>query len=211
MFKLAFEAKNEKKKVLVLTTTKIYLPDKSYYDYIDLSGNIFANKKIQNSGIYLNAPFDRDLGKVISTNIDLLKDKINLFDLILIESDGAKEKSLKGWNEFEPVVPNFVTKTIGVFDIKSIGKEINQINVHRVEIFRKLIDANIGDIFTVEYALKIIKNKNGLFKNSKGNKLLFINKVETETDRFYADKIINYSDMKCIAGSLKYGEIYAYS
>ncbi len=209
IFKLAFEAKSADKKVLVLTTTKMYMPSKNQYDFIDMKGEIFSDIEIGEKGIYLNAPFDDKINKIVSTDILLLKDRVYDFDLILIETDGAKEKPLKGWNEYEPVIPDFTTKTVGIVDIQAIGKTIDENNVHRLDIFCNLVGAKKGDKVIVEHLKKVIKDKNGLFKNSKGEKILFINKVESIIDKKNVDELVKDLNMRFTAGSVKNGEIYA--
>lgn len=48
----------------------------------------------------------------------------------------AQREKLKGWNAKEPVVYHRTTKTIGILDITSFGMNINEENIHRVEIFK---------------------------------------------------------------------------
>ncbi len=209
MFNLALEAKNNNKKVLIATTTKIFKPKNTIYDYIDLTGNLFDEIKIKNTGIYLNGKYDNKTDKLLATDISLLNMKKNKFDIVIIEADGAKRKPLKGWNEFEPVIPEFTTKTIGVIDIQTIGKTADETVIHRLNIFSELTGIKIGQRIKIEHLKKIIFHKNGLFKNAKGEKILFINKVETVNDKKNVDLLTKNIKLKYLAGSLKNGEIYA--
>ena len=114
-------------KVLVTTTTHIYIPDKSIYDEIIML-NDFPNENyhsiLQNNinGVYV-------IGIHIVNNLKikvLTFDLLHYFDIVIIEGDGSKEKSLKGWRDSEPVIYPKTTKTIGVVDISSIGLDINE-------------------------------------------------------------------------------------
>jgi probable selenium-dependent hydroxylase accessory protein YqeC len=208
MFTLAKESKQMDLKVLLLTTTKIGIPRKQNYDFIDFTGNLFINKNKFTPGIYINAPLVKNKNKVDSTDISKLKNQICKFDLILIEADGAAKKSLKAWEDYEPVIPEFTTKTIGIIDISSVDKEISEINIHRIEKFLKLTNSKIGAKITINHLKKIIESEKALFKNSKGEKILFINKVETEKNLQDAKKLKGLIKIKTFITSLHKGIIY---
>ena len=118
-------------------------------------------------------------------------DKITpYFDVVIIEGDGSKEKSLKGWNDNEPVIYPKTTKTIGIVDISSIGIDINEENIHRVDKFLEIINDYSNNKVNIEHLEKLILNEKGLFKFSKGEKILFINKIEDINKRKNALNII---------------------
>jgi probable selenium-dependent hydroxylase accessory protein YqeC len=208
MFTLAKESKQKNLKVLLLTTTKIGIPRKQDYDFIDFTGNLFINKNKFTPGIYINAPLVKNKNKVDSTDISKLKNQTSKFDLILIEADGAAKKSLKAWEDYEPVIPEFTTKTIGIIDISSVDKEISEINIHRIEKFLKLTNSKIGDKITINHLKIIIESEKALFKNSKGEKILFINKVETEKNLQDAKKLKGLIKIKTFITSLHKGIIH---
>ncbi|MGH7809593.1 MAG: selenium cofactor biosynthesis protein YqeC, partial [Candidatus Binatia bacterium] len=57
---------------------------------------------------------------------------------LLIEADGARQKPLKAWADHEPPIPSFVEQVVQVVGLTRLGKELNDENVHRAEIFSKL-------------------------------------------------------------------------
>ena len=211
MFKLAKDFKS-KNKVLVTTTTKIYKPQKNQYDFIEFGNeNFYKIKDLKEKGIYVYGLKLNELNKIIGVDPIECSTFINYFDYIFVESDGSKEKPLKGFESFEPVVCNKSEKTIGIFDIKTIGMIIKEKNIHRIDKFLELTKAKIKEKMTVDYASKLILNKNdGLFKNAKGEKILYINKVENNEDRLHVNRLRNAllkNDLKyidsIICGSIK--------
>jgi len=177
-----------KYKVLVTTTTHIYIPDKNIYDEIIMI-NDFTNKYYQSilennkNGVYVVGNYIVNNCKIKGLTFEMLYKIIHNFDIVIIEGDGSKEKSLKGWNELEPVIYPKTTKTIGLLDITSIGLDINEENIHRVDRFLDIINDYSANKVTIEHLEKIVLNENGLFKINKGENILFINKVESTIDK----------------------------
>ena len=191
-------------RVLSTTTTKIYLPKKSDYNntiLIDDSNTLIVNKGITICGKYINKE-----KKVVGLNFNELDNILNKFDISFIEGDGSKRKKLKGWREDEPLVHPMTTKNIGIVDISSFNMDINNENIHRLEKFLSIC-GNYTDKVNLENLKNIILHKDGLFKNSVGEKILYINKVDDKFKEVLAKdliKLIKKEDdsMKIIYGSL---------
>lgn len=106
----------------------------------------------------------------------------NIFDYIILESDGARKKRLKLPKNHEPVISKLTTHTIAVIDIKMTGEKISQENTYNTYAFKTLLNKDIGDILSINDFIGMISLKDGIFKGSHGKKSLCINKVETKTD-----------------------------
>ncbi len=209
MFYLARQAKEQGLKVLVTTTTKIFIPDTKQYDALDLSGQLFSNGLALLPGIYVGGRPSSIAGKISGVDRDLLAMQRKLFDLVLIEADGAAKKPLKGWNATEPVNPEFTTKTIGIVDIQTIGKIIDASLVHRLEIFCLLTGAKVGEPVTIDHIYRLVVHPNGLFAKSRGDTLLFINKAESKSDFANARKLqALLPNLKIVIGSVHQGCIH---
>lgn len=131
------------------------------------------------------------------------------YDYIFIEADGSKELSLKGWNETEPVIIPKSNKTIGVIDIKTVGLEVSSENIFRLNELEKI--TNLDEHININNLADIVKNNNGLFKNTTSSKILFINKVENNKDLENAKQLKNLVKNnvdKIIIGSLHKEWIY---
>lgn len=208
MYSLAEELRWESK-VLVTTTTKIFMPERGQYDFI-IIGQDSCNQFNKGNGIYVHGKAVSNESKIIGLNENIIEGEIPYFDYIFIEADGSKRKPIKGWNDMEPVVISKTRKTIGVISIEVIGKEINENNVHRVEKFIDITNSKKNELITIEHLTSLIFHNKGLFKDSKGEKILFINKVEGHKEAALTYKILdcimkknkNYID-KIIIGSLK--------
>ena len=139
-------------KVLVTTTTHIYIPDNNLYDKIIMLthfenenyNNILQNNK---NGVYVIGSHIVNNSKIKGLTFDMLDKITPYFDVVIIEGDGSKEKSLKGWNDNEPVIYPKTTKTIGIVDISSIGIDINEENIHRVDKFLEIINIYNRNIY----------------------------------------------------------------
>jgi probable selenium-dependent hydroxylase accessory protein YqeC len=210
MFRLAEELRPSSK-VLVTTTTKIYVPPKDKYDFIcNNSETLHKYIHMKENGIYVLGSGVNEEDKVLGLHEKQLDELAPHFDYILIEADGSKEKQLKGWSEFEPVIYSKTTKIVGIIDIQSLGMLINEDKVHRSKIFCEITGAQQGDTVKLEHLTKLIMHPQGLFKGAQGEKILYINKVEEPEQLVLAkrlaceinlrnDKIFN----RVVTGSLK--------
>lgn len=210
MFSLAEELRY-KNKVLVTTTTKIYVPKEYQYDYIAKNKDEFNYyNKLNNKGTYVYGKAINGQDKLIGLDCELLDNQMPYFDYVLIEADGSKKKPIKGWNDNEPVISGKTNKTIGILSIKNIGRKINEENVHRVEKFIDVTNSYKGDTISIKHIINLIFHSRGLFKDAVGEKILFINKVETEKDTALAKELVksvrenNHGYIDCIIfGSLR--------
>lgn len=208
MFNLAQELKPDNK-VLLSTTTKIYVPTIKQYDFMSIGKKNFlrcctSSKK----GIYIYGNAINNETKITGLNEEVLLKKLYDFDYILIEADGSKGKPLKGWRENEPVIFKGTNMTVGIIDIACLGKKINSNNIHRVDKFLEITHSHLNEKVSLNHLLPLILHPNGLFKKALGEKILFINKVE-DTNLTVLSKILsenikahNYIN-KIIVGSLK--------
>ncbi|MCT8977544.1 selenium cofactor biosynthesis protein YqeC [Clostridium sp. CX1] len=209
MFSLAEELRYSHK-VLVTTTTKIYIPNKKLYDFTHMSKNenkLYINSK--SKGTYLLGSSVNEENKIIGVNFSYLDNIYQYFDYILIEADGSKKKPIKAWRKDEPVVYAKTNKTIGVLDITVVGKLAKEVNVHRLDKFIMLTNADVNKPITINHLFNLICHPEGLFKNSFGEKILFINKVENSEEILLANNLLemirtqtNFSLSRIISGSL---------
>ncbi len=212
MYHLAREGRARGKKVLVTTSTKIFIPQKEQYDGLDLGGTLFQHKNIDAAGIYVGGISDQRSGasgKMRGVDNTLLCKRLDSYDMILIEADGSARKPLKGWNAGEPVVPDCSSHTLGVVDIQVIGKTATAALVHRFDIFTTLTGCSAGTTVNRVHLRKIIGSGDGLFRKYQGEKILYLNKVETEVDRDNAGWLKSeFPQLKIVCGSVKNGYCY---
>lgn len=177
MFALAEELRTSSS-VLVTTTTKIYMPEKNQYDYISTEEPYIVPN---NAGIYVCGGTVNSDKKITGIDTEMLNSISEEFDYTIIEADGSKKKPLKAWGLNEPVISDCTTITVGILGADILGKKVNEDNIHRLDIFKNLTGLECGDIFTLDRAISLIFHSEGLFKNSIGKRVLFINKAEGDT------------------------------
>lgn len=195
MFALAKELKAIGKNVLVTTTTAIYQPTTDQCDNI-IIGDVLPMDKLVEYNFPVIVVFGSKVnseGKLLGIDTSYI-DKIfqkNIFDFILVESDGSKRKPIKAPSQHEPVIPKLSTKVIGLIGMDSLGKKINDESVHRPEIFCSLTNSNLNDRIDEEKIYKLIKSENGLFKSIpiRSKKYLIFNKVDGDRDIVAVEEI----------------------
>ncbi|MGK0465159.1 MAG: putative selenium-dependent hydroxylase accessory protein YqeC [Clostridium sp.] len=201
MFKVAEELRRSNK-VLVTTTTKIYVPLEDKYDFICTDSEMMSRYvHMKENGIYILGSGLNGANKILGLSEKELDELVPYFDYIIIEADGSKKKRLKGWSEFEPVIYKKTTKTIGIIDIQAFGMVISEDNIHRSKIFCELTGAKQRELVSIEHLFNIIINPLGLFKAALGEKILYINKVEGPSDMTLAKSLankVNSNDKKII-------------
>lgn len=110
-------------------------------------------------------------------DIDAIESR-QVFDIILVEGDGAKERPVKAPAEWEPVYPAKTMLTIGVIGLDCLGKPITEKFVHRPGLFCAVTGANPGDPITYNHLLALIQNPLGLFRHAPADakQIVFLNK-----------------------------------
>lgn len=211
MFQLAQDIKKNNGKVLLTTTTKIYVPQKEQYDFICIGEKEFSKYAHRDKkGVCVYGAKVNLENKIIGLEEKYLDKLVSKFDYAIIEADGAKKKQIKGWNDNEPVIYGGTTKTIGILDIQTVGMKICESNVHRSEQFCKIAESHQGENITLEHLLNVIFHPQGLFKNAKGEKILFINKADDSYYLNQAEQLKNKINKYCskflnkvVIGSIK--------
>jgi molybdenum cofactor cytidylyltransferase len=100
---------------------------------------------------------------------------------LLIEADGSRGKSLKGWAEHEPPVPAFVELVVQVLGLTGLGKPLSAEHVHRPEIFSQLSGLRIGEAITQDALVRVLTHsESGLKKIPvRARKVALLNQADT--------------------------------
>lgn len=184
---LLSEELSKKGKVLITTTTKIYIPPKEKFESLEIIEErikIFGDNK--NIFVIGKSILGNKIIGVDYQEIESLKEK---FDYILIEGDGAKEKILKDWNETEPCISPSSTKVIGVINLNILDIEINEKNIHRFEIFKSNYSEYLGKKLDLNFLLKFILKGKFFYKSLESEKYIFFNEVNTVERKKIIEKI----------------------
>ncbi|MCT4592878.1 MAG: selenium cofactor biosynthesis protein YqeC [Anaeromicrobium sp.] len=193
--------------ILISTTTKIYEPP---YKFVGIN-EFNYDKGPLSIGRYVN-----EEGKVVGVDkhyLDRIYNK-NIYDLILVEGDGSKGRSLKLYRENEPIIPPNSKKLIIVMGADIVGKKFNEKNVHRYSLSNKEINIKENHILTIEKIYEILTSTTGVIGKIPSNMetYFFINKC----DKHMSEEIIKLGKRisklniidKVIYGSAKNGQVY---
>lgn len=105
------------------------------------------------------------------------------FDLVLVEADGARGRSIKAPSGTEPVLPWGTDLVVGCIGLDALGARMDRATVHRSEIFGPLVgcpeDGRIGPA----HVLALVRSPAGLFKGRPrpACSALILNKVDATT------------------------------
>jgi len=160
MYFMASTCAREGKKVLVTTTTNIYMPDESIYARtVEEAENLWERGKITVIGTPMPGK-----GKLKMPDENLLKTLIARADVSFIEADGAKHYPTKVPKEGEPVLIPESDLVIGVFGLSAIGKPLKAC-CFRLERAMELLGVDENHVLTEEDAAEILSSPCGTMKD----------------------------------------------
>ncbi|MCP3876027.1 MAG: putative selenium-dependent hydroxylase accessory protein YqeC [Desulfobacteraceae bacterium] len=218
MYCLAKELERMNKRVLTTTTTKIFKPGRDESPDTIITDNfdelIKASKlKLRQYNHFSAASaYDTSLGKLIGYSFDIIDrlQQADIFDGIIVESDGAKQKPIKTTDDHEPVIPKRTNHLISVTGLDAVGTILDDKHVHRAKLFSKRTGLNLGDTVNEKAIATSIA-----FEIKKAKKLchplmntVLLNKADTPERIISGEKIVNYLQSektihKIIIASLK--------
>lgn len=196
LFRMAKGLSGRRQRVLLTTTTKMYVPGHSR-DWVliieDDEDKAFEKVSNTDAGIVILGREVLPEGKM--TGIDpCLADRIfkrRIFDFVLVEADGAKRKPIKAPAAHEPRVPESTTCVLGVIGLDAMGKLLTEEVFHRARLFSREFGFEPGAAIDEDIVAALVTSRNGLFKNAPdwARKILVLNKADDQEARLKARKI----------------------
>jgi molybdenum cofactor cytidylyltransferase len=161
MLRLAAELATFGHKIVLTTTTKIYPPEGlplQFFSSVDETNYSIATLFAEHDIVVLGRQLLPD-GKIDGLNpVDICK----LFELlkvtVLVEADGAKGKPIKGYNDYEPVLPECTSLSVVVIGADAINKELNDCCVHRLDKLLAAVDSKAGELIDRNIIAKIYRD-----------------------------------------------------
>lgn len=186
MLALAREYKAHHKRVLVTTTTRIFMPPETFSDAVFLGKQLSQPGLSEAKGtITVAGESVEGDGKLVGLGAEELDGVFENggYDIILIEADGSKGKPLKAPADYEPVIPRTCTHVVGIIGMDAFGQPVNNQWIHRLETFQELTGATADQCIDAAVLKNLIGSPRGLFKNTpeKSERILLLNKC---TDAF---------------------------
>lgn len=177
IFRLAEELKEKGLRVLITTTTKMYVPKRRFISWgLDTDEEEDKGKqesakrmeekikgKLQEEGIVVVGRILNDGEKFTGISEKVRSRLPNLCDILLVEADGARQKSVKVPADHEPVLFPASDLVIGVLGMNSVGRRILEA-AHRPEDVAAFLNTNVEHRITEEDLKKIAQSPLGLKK-----------------------------------------------
>lgn len=155
MYFLAEKCAQEGKKVLVSTTTHIFMPGARYARTEAEVNDLWA----KGSFAVIGTPVP-EKGKLKMPDGAFLDEMIALADVVFLESDGAKYHPCKVPKAGEPVLHPKSDLVIAVFGLSAIGKALKEV-CFRLEEAMELLGVEEDHILTVEDAAEMLSSPMG--------------------------------------------------
>lgn len=189
MFALARELTSSGNRVITTTTTKILEPLSSETPLLLLEADEreMIRRLLQNLADYGHITLARERlasGKLRGISPELVVElaRLNRVSCIIVEADGAAQRSLKAPNLTEPVIPDATSLVIPVVGIDALGCRLTGENVFRPELVSKLLGLPLGEVISAESIAFLVTHPRGIIKGSPGGARIipFINKVDLD-------------------------------
>ena len=203
MFALARELATSGSCVITTTTTKIFepLPSQTPLLLLEVDKEEMIRLLLQNIDKYRHITLASERlasGKLngISPDLVVRLAEVNRVSCIIVEADGAAQKSLKAPNPTEPVIPYNTSLVIPMVGIDAVGCRLTEKNVFRPEIVSKLIGVPLEEVISAESIAFLITHHQGIIKGSPDRARIvpFINKMDLDEGlskgRSLANKIL---------------------
>lgn len=191
------------KKVLVCTTTHIYMPTYCKTLLSPSKEDIFKNfEKTDLLAIGCTTEHNK-----LSSVPWLLDSLHELADIILVEADGSRGLPIKAPAEHEPVLAPNTDYVLAVAGLDAIGHPISQV-AHRPELYAKLLNKNINDIVTIQDFTTILQSPYGQKKAVYCEYAIVLNKADTPQRLSLAKQCLSFLQEKVFVTSLQNNLFY---
>jgi probable selenium-dependent hydroxylase accessory protein YqeC len=189
MFALGREAGREGFRVVITTTTRIYLPPAETGQSVVLApGTDILPAVREKLKVFLTVVAGTGLNrenKVLGVEMGVAEGFLKAgADLVMIEADGAAGRPFKAPGEGEPVIPETAALVVPVVGIDCLGKPLSREYAHRPETISALAGIKPGETITPGVVARVLLHEQGYKKNvpSGSRWIPFINKVESAAD-----------------------------
>lgn len=172
MFRLAGELSSDGWRVVTTTTTMIRRRERSEQTILEperraLIGKAQAALETHNHVTLVSAFREAD-GKLIGVEPSVVDELIGLpqVDVVIVEADGAKGRSLKAPASYEPVIPSSTTILVPVAGVDAVGRRLDETIVHRPEIVSRVAATQLGQVITPQALSAVLVHPHGGLKNA---------------------------------------------
>jgi probable selenium-dependent hydroxylase accessory protein YqeC len=118
------------------------------------------------------------------------------WDLVVVEADGSRGRSIKGHRLGEPVVPLCATHCVIVIGADGIEAFVNSDHCHRPEVIQDLLGVSWGERLSAKRVVDLLAHRRGLLAKIPGDieVLVYVNKAplgrEHDAARLFAHELL---------------------
>lgn len=190
MFALARSLASSGLRILVTTTTRILDPDSASEREGKGFGTVLilpdasapaSIERLRSVGpcVVLGSGRDeaRKLSGIDPKAISALK---SLFDVVLVEADGARGLSIKAPAHYEPVMPPYCSAIVGLIGLDALGTALDGRISYKPELFGPLVSCAPGEEISPGHLLRLVASPQGLFKGAPSGalRIVVLNKAD---------------------------------
>lgn len=192
IYALAEELASLGRKVIITTTTHMYLPDR--FGVLDGDKEkiirMLEEQRIAAVGI------PQGDGKMAGVEEELFAWLQDAADIVLVEADGSKGLPLKAPNETEPVIPAGTGTLVIVAGMDSLGSPLGEV-CHRARLAAGILGCGLEQEVTPGYMVKLIRT--GYCDNPGIPCRIILNKWDREKQSREAQEIaVHLAGYDCI-------------
>ncbi|MBS6195404.1 MAG: putative selenium-dependent hydroxylase accessory protein YqeC [Clostridiales bacterium] len=168
LYRLAEEYRKIGKKVLVCTTTKMFVPETDFVSGED-AGRVC--RKLKKDGFAVTGVLtETDSEKFGPVRTEIWEEIYRYAEMVLVEADGSKRLPLKAPGKQEPVIPQECEFLIAVSGLSAIGNRLADV-CYRAELAAEILQCGPEHPVTEEELVKLLltgyeafmQNRNGCF------------------------------------------------
>ena len=183
IYELAKELSTQGYRVIVTTTTKMYIPRLDQVETLLIHPTIDDIKEAFFSSCCIGIGGGVQDSKILGVTEEALKRMKELADYILVEADGSKRLPIKVPGKYEPVIPNEAEHVIAVVGMSGLGQNLEDCCFRKEETMT-LLGVNETHVISEEDLVKIITSSNGLQKGIENKRVtVLLNQMDTINDK----------------------------
>jgi probable selenium-dependent hydroxylase accessory protein YqeC len=193
VYRLAHEAREAGLTVLVTSTTHMGMLPEAVTGPVILEAEGEVGPRIEK--IMRETGYATVLGRYVRPDkiegVRSVDDLASRAELVLIEADGARGRSLKVPAPHEPVVPRSTTVLVVVAALDVLGEPLDESRVHRLELVAAATGRRVGETVDEDVVVAALNRRDGYpARIGRGVRaVVFLNKVEDAARRDAAARI----------------------
>lgn len=183
IYELAHQLSQKGHRVIVTTTTKMYIPRPDQVEILLIQPTIKEIEKAFLTYHCIGIAADIRENKILGVTEESIRQMKEIADYVLVEADGSKQLPLKVPGPKEPVIPPVAKHVIALVGMSCLGKSLEN-GCFRQEEARVLLDVDPTHIINTKDLVKIITDSNGLMKNVDNRKFtVLLNQMDLVKDK----------------------------